>query len=116
VSALRATQGGSGGPRRPYTPPVPSKTKVSGSGRYDEKEIAARVDKLRKARGVEVKVICAAIGLEKWDWSRKVRLDRSSFSIEELSRIADYLSAPPGWPFLPAELGEVLERVLRRGE
>jgi hypothetical protein len=99
-----------------YVPRVPGKrSKPSDGGRYDEREIAARVEKLRKGRKVEVKTICAAVGLEKWDWSRRVRLDRSSFTIPELSAIADYLHAPIGWPFIAEETGYLIERILGEG-
>lgn len=90
---------------------MPPKKTSSGGGRYDEREIAARVEALRRARGVEIKRICADLGMEKWDWSRKVRLDRSSFTIEELGKIAELLKAPMGWPFIPIEVGEILERL-----
>lgn len=97
---------------RDYSPAVPGRKKSpAAGGRYDEREIAARVEALRRARGVEVKAICAHLGMEKWDWSRKVRLDRSSFTIDELGRIADFLAAPVGWPFVPTELGEILDRL-----
>jgi hypothetical protein len=105
------------GPTRPpgdgYSPRVPAKKGRSPGGRFDEREISARVEKLRRDRGVEVKEICAAIGLEKWDWSRKVRLDRSTFSIRELGLIADYLDAPTGWPFVAPEVGQLLDRLLK---
>jgi hypothetical protein len=70
-------------------------------GRYDLREITARVDKLRRQRSVPAKVIYADLGMDRWDWSRKVRQAGSSFTIEELGRIADLLDAPAGWPFIP---------------
>jgi hypothetical protein len=69
-------------------------------GRYDMREIAARVDRRRKQRGVTAKELYVDLGLERWDWSKKIRNAGSSFTVEELGRIADLLDAPPGWPFL----------------
>ena len=83
--------------------------KTVSTGRYDERLIAARVDARRRAMNVEVKQMCAELGIEKWDWSRKIRGDRSSFSISELSKIADLLQAPTGWPFVDEQIGQILE-------
>lgn len=105
------TPGGSG-----YVLQMPKKRPSRGAGgRYDEVEIGRRIDRLRRDRGVEVKTICSALGLEKWDWSRKVRHKGSSFSIEEVARVADYLSAPYGWPFVPEEVGRMIETHLGAG-
>ena len=100
-------------PRRAYTRAMsPGRKADRGSGgRYDEREIAARVDKRRKARGVEIKALCAELGIEKWDWSRKIRLDRSAFTIAELGKLADILEAPTGWPFIAEEVGMILDRL-----
>ena len=93
-----------------YTPAMSGRRKKTVStGRYDERLIAARVDARRRAMNVEVKQMCAELGIEKWDWSRKIRGDRSSFSISELSKIADLLQAPTGWPFVDEQIGQILE-------
>lgn len=84
------------------------------AGRYDIREIAVRIEKRRVARNVEVKEICAAIGMEKWDWSRKVRLDRSEFYLGEIGRIADFLDGPLGWPMIPEEVGALLEKLVAK--
>lgn len=91
-----------------YAPEVGGKRNREWLGRYDLREIGARIDKRRRQRKLAVKEICADLGLAKWDWSRKVRRDGSAFTIEECGRIADLLDAPPGWPFLPEEVGEAL--------
>ena len=111
--AIDTTQEATGMRQRAYTRAMsPGRKRDRGSGgRYDEREIAARVEKRRKAKRMEVKALCAELGIEKWDWSRKVRLDRSAFTIAELGKIADILEAPPGWPFVAEEVGELLERV-----
>ncbi len=81
-------------------------------GRYDPREIAARIDKRRRQRGLSVRAMCETVGLQRWDWSRKVRLDGSSFTLDEIGRIADVLEAPPGWPFLPEEIGEMVRHLV----
>lgn len=55
---------------------------------------------LRKKRGLSIRECCAALGIKKWDYSRKVRLDTSRFTVEELGLLADLFEAPPGWSFV----------------
>lgn len=90
------------------------KTRPRGGGRYDLHLISARITQRRKQLGIEAKEIYAAMGLEKWDWSRKLRLDGSSFTIEELGKIAEilYPEGGTGWPFIDAALSEFLDRHL----
>lgn len=77
-------------------------------------EINARIERRRAERGVTVKALCDAIGIEHYDYSRKIRLKGSSWTILEISRIADHLDAPTGWPFLTDELAEMVDRALGR--
>lgn len=72
-------------------------------GRYDLREIGARVDKRRRKLKIPVKVAAAAIGVEKWDWSRKIRAVGSQVYITECGVLADLFDAPLGWPFVPEE-------------
>lgn len=72
-------------------------------------EIARRVERERVTRGVEVKTVCADIGMGKDEWSRKVRATRSTFSVMELGILADLWACPVGWPFVDAERGKALE-------
>jgi hypothetical protein len=94
-----------------YAQPVGGKRKRALPGRYDLREIGARIDKRRRQLGREVKDVIAEMRIQKWDWSRKVRADGSAFTIEECGFLADLFDAPPGWPFLSEEAGEMLRRI-----
>lgn len=94
-----------------YALTVGGKRKRHLPGRYDMREIGARVDKRRRQLGREVKDVCAEMGIKKWDWSRKVRADGSSFTVEECGFLADLFEAPPGWPFISEDLGEAIRRL-----
>jgi hypothetical protein len=89
--------------------------------RFDMREIVLRVEKLRTKRGVTVKNICDQLGIERWDYSRKVRVVQTKFTIEELGLIADAVeeisgkSVPIGWPFLSEEIAEFLQSALAAG-
>lgn len=74
------------------------------------REIGARIDRRRRQLRREVKEVCAEMGLQRWDWSRKVRTDGSFFTIEECGFLADLFDAPVGWPFVAEEVGEALRR------
>ena len=67
-----------------------------------------RIEDLRLQRGLTASELARRIGLPKHPFSRKVRIEGSTFSVEELGLIADALEAPPGWPFLEPEMGELL--------
>jgi len=71
--------------------------------RYDEREIGRRIEARRRARGVPVAALCEVCGFDKSSWSRKTRVDRSSFTFQEISLIAEALCAPRGWPFIEDE-------------
>lgn len=68
--------------------------------RYDHDVIALRVEKARQVRGMLVKDLADAAGLQAWAWYKKTRRAGSTFTLEELSHIADALGAPEGWPFV----------------
>jgi hypothetical protein len=83
-------------------------------GRYSPFDIGRRVENRRRDLGVTVAELCAVLDFDKADWSRKWRCSGSSFTIAEVSVIADYLKAPVGWPFIPEEMAELLERMTPR--
>lgn len=82
--------------------------------RYDLKVITSRIKHRMEAQGVPVKVMCDVLGIERWDWSRKVNITDSSFNYREISLIADRLDAPVGWPFIDEALSELFEAYLER--
>ena len=81
----------------------PGRRRSAPVGRYDPREIGARIDKRRRQLGMTVREVCEPLGMHRWDWSRKVRCRGSHFTLEECGALADMMRAPPGWPFLPEE-------------
>jgi hypothetical protein len=77
-------------------------------GRFDLREIATRVQRRMIARGVEPKVIQEKLGMKAPDWTKKTSNNGSTFTIGELSRIAAFLEAPPGWPFIDEYQADIL--------
>ena len=77
--------------------------------RYDQQEIAIRVERMRELRGHERKWAFGLLGIKKGEYSRKAK-GETPFTLWELSELADSLDAPPGWPFIDADLAEQLRR------
>ena len=69
-------------------------------GRYNHDVIAERVECARQKSGMLVKDLAAAADLQTWAWYKKSRRLGSTFTLDELSAIADALNAPEGWPFV----------------
>lgn len=72
-------------------------------GRYGIAEITQRVERERARKGYEVKEMAERSGFTQTNWYKKAggpkAKRRSDFTVEDLGRIADALSAPPLWPF-----------------
>lgn len=70
-------------------------------GRYSTKavslEIAAAIK--RKGRGTH-KALAAHMGWGHTQLSHRLAVDTTRWRIEEIGAIADFLDAPPGWPFV----------------
>lgn len=81
--------------------------------RFDPRVISARIDQRCGEFKRTVKHMCGVTGLKRWDWSRRVN-DEVEFRMEEISLIAVDLDGPLGWPYLDAELGEHIERLLEK--
>lgn len=64
---------------------------------------------MRELRGHERKWAYGLLGIRKGEYSRKAK-GETPFTLWELSVLADALDAPPGWPFIDADLGEQLRR------
>lgn len=75
--------------------------------RFDQREIAIRVQKLRERKKVEPKALYDALGIGKGEYSRKER-GITPWTLWEASKIADLLEAPPGWPFVTETEGELI--------
>lgn len=85
--------------------------------RYSYADIIGRIgDKVRDSEK-PLKEIYEAVGISKDQWSRKMALNeagtggkKTSFSYDELSRIANYFGADPGWPFIDWHLASANRR------
>jgi hypothetical protein len=65
----------------------------------------------RRGRGSR-KEVALAIGLTEQAFSHKMRMVYTSLDIEEIGRIATYLDAPTGWPWVPWSEGERIDAAL----
>jgi hypothetical protein len=65
-------------------------------------EVAAEIDERTDLEGPGFqKQVAGAIGLDESAFSHRLTGVKSKFTIEQLGAIADFLQAPPGWPFVP---------------
>lgn len=85
------------------------------SGRYDHRVIALRIERMMTDSGLLAKQVAAEVGLSEAAWSKKMHLNQSSFTLEELGRVADAFSRLThrkliGWPFIDADLSDQLGR------
>lgn len=77
-------------------------TKRRPVGRYSVKEATAEVRKAmdRSAPPILDKEMAAHLDLDPGSFSNKIRMTKSSFTVEEFGVVADFFDAPPGWPFV----------------
>lgn len=75
-------------------------------GRYSVREATAEVRKAmdRSVPPLLDKEVAAELDLDAGTFSYKIRMTKSSFSVEEFGVIADFFRAPPGWPFVHADV------------
>jgi hypothetical protein len=81
-------------------------TKRRPVGRYSTREATTEVRKAmdRSLPPILDKEMAAHLGLDAGTFSYKIRMTKSSFTIEELGVIADFFRAPPGWPFVHGDV------------
>lgn len=73
-------------------------------------------DRLRKKGRGSRKAVALGIGLTEQAFSHKMRGVYTSLDIDEIGRIATFLDAPTGWPWIPWGEGERIDAALpRRG-
>jgi hypothetical protein len=79
---------------------MPKKAKIV--SRYSIKEATLRVEKAmgRSRPPIQNKELASALGMGEDVFSRKMRMKRSTFTLDELGAIADFFEAPDGWPVL----------------
>lgn len=90
-----------------------------GAGRYDMREINLRVERMRVACGLLAKQVASEVGLTEAQWSKKMTLKGSSFSIPELGRLADFFAKKTGrlligWPFIDPDMSDLLDSLRRK--
>jgi hypothetical protein len=103
-------------PRKIAGKRMPAKIKPLSGGRYDVREITRRVLRRMAERKVAPKEMYTHLGWDPSTWSIKTKMERSQFSITDFGRIADYLDAPSGWPFISDEQASQIERLSKAVE
>jgi hypothetical protein len=85
---------------------------------YDYASIARRIEEaiaaLPEAERAR-KVFLPKIAITDDQWSRKINLEAARpgrFTYEEITRIANFLQAPLGWPFMEWSQADALKRAL----
>jgi hypothetical protein len=80
-------------------------------GRYSAKQVSLEITAAikRKGRGTH-KELAAHMGWDSTQLSHRLAGDTTRWKIEQIGAIADFLEAPPGWPFLPWEVAVALFR------
>jgi hypothetical protein len=85
--------------------------------RYTTSRATAEVaEQLRRRGRGAAKQAALAIGRTEQAFSAKMRGRYSSLSVEEFGLLAEFWGAPTGWPWVPWELGEVIDRTLAKRE
>jgi hypothetical protein len=76
--------------------------------------IARRVELMRVACKLTAQAAAEGAGIGRAAWSKKIRLEDSSFTNEELGRIADFFATVTGrrlsgWPFVDETVSALLD-------
>lgn len=85
---------------------VPSYLKpVAHRGRYSAKQVSLAIAEAiaRKGRGTH-KALAAHMGWDSTQLSHRLAGDTVRWKLEGIGAIADFLNAPPGWPFVPWDI------------
>lgn len=76
--------------------------------RFSKKVIGRRIDDLRAERGMEAKELYGHMSWDKSEYSRKIR-GLTTVTPGEAEKIAAFLRAPRGWPYVSHEEGQIIE-------
>ena len=97
-------------PRRYSPAPMAKKTRrpTPPGERFSKKTIGRRIDDLRAERGMEAKELYQHMSWDKSEYSRKIR-GLTAVKPGEAEKVAAYLKAPKGWPYVSAEEGQIIE-------
>ncbi len=96
--------------KRLRSAPVSPRKKPGLVGAYDVERVAAEIDAARRRLKLSVQQAADMSGIGRTVWYKKVDVEGSSFSFDDISRIAASFKAPPGWPLIPWELAEDFDR------
>lgn len=85
--------------------------------RYGYEKACAEIEKVldRKGRGSR-KDAATALGLKAPQFSKRMGATweiGERFRVEDFGTLADWAKAPPGWPFIPWDEGDQMERDAR---
>ncbi len=82
------------------------------SARFQDAIVAGRIRRARERAGMTKKDLAEKAAVETWSYYKK-ESGRISFSLEEISRIADALDAPMPWPFLGWDAAAIVQSLTR---
>lgn len=68
-------------------------------GRYPQRMVRAAIETARERLGINVKQAAAHLGVIRGVWYKKRDNDGSSFTLEDISLLAEVWNAPDLWPF-----------------
>jgi hypothetical protein len=69
------------------------------AGRYPLRVLTAEIETARRKLGINVKTAAADAGVGRKVWYKKRDMDGSSFTLEDISLLAEAWDAPEDWPF-----------------
>lgn len=91
--------------------------------RYDYPAIVARIKAVVEADDRPLKKILEELDISADQWSRKMQVNaqgtggkKTSFTYDELTRVANHFNAPEGWPFMDWGRAEAVDRAIRAME
>lgn len=93
---------------RPMAKPVRDEEKDKRDLQAFRKAVGARVDQLRRDRGLEAKQLYGDMQWDKGQYSRKHR-GLTPLDDEDVVKLRRLLKAPAGWPFISIEEGLLIE-------
>lgn len=102
-------------PKAPKPPPpeeLPARYRSKAAAREIEQFLEERKDERGKPLFL-AKELAAAADMSESTFSHKMAGRNTRFTVNELGLIADHLRAPPGWPFYPWGLCEIMGKALR---
>jgi hypothetical protein len=79
--------------------------------RYSRELIIENIKAVLEGRNLNPADVYGAMDMNRPTWHRKISGERD-WSLEELAKLARILGAPPGWPFIPWDHADAVDRLL----